>query len=72
MGAQNFKEEDWGDGDTFCVSEIELKISKRVAILVKLFSAPGTNAHYVWPRDFHEKMPATADFRLRPQRGLAL
>ena len=29
MGAQNFKEEDWGDGDTFCVSEIELKISKR-------------------------------------------
>ena len=22
--------------------------------------------------DFHEKMPATADFRLRPQRGVAL
>ena len=47
MAAQNFKEEDRGDGDTFCVSEIELKISKCVAILVKLFSAQGTNAHYV-------------------------
>ena len=35
-------------------------------------SAQGTNAHYVYPRDFHEKMPATADFRLRPQRGVAL
>ena len=23
-------------------------------------------------RNFYEKMPATADFRLRPQRGVAL
>ena len=35
-------------------------------------SAQGTNAHYVLLRDFHEKMPATADFGLRPQRGVAL
>ena len=34
---------------------------------MKLCSAQGTNAHYVQPRDFHEKMPATADFRLRPK-----
>ena len=24
------------------------------------------------PRDFHEKMPATAEFRLKPHRGVAL
>jgi len=24
------------------------------------------------PRDFQEKMPATAEFRLRPQKGVAL
>ena len=44
-----------------------------VCELVKLYSAQSTNAYYnVKPRDFHEKMPATADFRLRHQRGVAL
>ena len=32
----------------------------------------GNNEHYMQPRDFHEKMPATAEFRLRPKRGMAL
>ena len=41
-------------------------------ILVKLCSTHGTNAHYMYPRDFLEKMPATAEFRLRPKRGVAL
>ena len=31
-----------------------------------------TNTHYMYPRDFHEKMPATAEIRLSPQRGVAL
>ena len=35
-------------------------------------STQGTNANYMWPRDFQEKMPATAEFRLGPQRGVAL
>ena len=38
--------------------------------LVKLWSTQGTNANYMQPRDFHEKMPGTAEFRLRPQRGV--
>ena len=38
----------------------------------KLCSTQGTNTHYIQPRDFYEKMPATAEFRLRPQRGVAL
>ena len=41
-------------------------------ILVKLCSTQGTNTLYIQARDFHEKMPATAEFRLRPKRGVAL
>ena len=40
--------------------------------LVKLCSVQSINAPYIYPRDFHEKMPATAEFRLRSQRGVAL
>ena len=40
--------------------------------LVKLWSTQGTNANYMQPRDFNEKMQATAEFRIRPQRGVAL
>ena len=32
----------------------------------------GNSEHYMQPRDFHEKMPTTAEFRLRPKRGMAL
>ena len=42
------------------------------AILVKLCPTQGTNVHYMQPRDFHEKMPATAEFRLSPQRGVTV
>ena len=28
--------------------------------------------YHISARDFHEKMPATAEIRLRPQRGAAL
>ena len=41
-------------------------------ILVKLCSTRGTNVHYMYPRDCHEKMSATAEFRLRPKIGVAL